>query len=517
MLHYFCKVHLYVVLNDFRSYISAHDGKADKYLSIMLLLGSIGYISGKIILGIFIDSYFKSALKAILITFILSPIFSTLFALSSSFQNETVRVSIFYVLWFVIHFVIASAWIGLVKLVSNWIPPSYHGRVMAICNLTWLFGDAVSRSIIEFVYDYFNNDWHSVFYFSSIVSAIAIIPTMLFIRDSPTNRGLPAVDDTKDNVYAKLTRTKARVARFGDDHIRKYGYDHDNEKYLRAGDSDTESNASSTRQPLSILSSPFESETSIMTLASPSNMYDPHNPERLGFCLLCKPLLKEPMFWNVLIMNFLYLFMMTLYKICFLRYLSDEVGLRKSRASTISLIVPFVGSISVIIAGIWLDKVKSKHWRLSIIPIFAAMTMMVLGGLAFFDPKDLRMKYVLILAVTFGLSVYGPYSLMTGVLAIDIGGQVSAGMVSGFTSAVGYLAVVIVGIIFDKDNISLREYKMMWMIGSGCCGGIVLIGIILFIYNRRAWLKNNPSYRSIKGGEEKQSLMEGLYGSYPAP
>ena len=295
MLHYFCKVHLYVVLNDFKAYISPNQQKAETYTGIMLSLGYIAYASGKIILGIFIDSYLKSALKAILITLILAPIFSILFALISP-ENETLRVTTVYILWFGIRFVIASAWIGLVKLVANWIPPTHHGRVMAFCNLSWLFGDSAARAALGFVYKSFDDQWRSVFYVSSVVTAIAIIPTLIFIRDSPLSRGLSAVDDTSDNVYAKHnTKLESDTVEI---QIEKETEDNDH--------------GSTGILPMSVVSN--EDEEIVITAMSSNTTKMP----KTGFCQIFKPLLREPLFFMVLLLNFQYLFMRELYNIFFI-------------------------------------------------------------------------------------------------------------------------------------------------------------------------------------------------------
>eukprot|EP00483_Globobulimina_turgida_P009986 UN10005 len=210
-------------------------------------------------------------------------------------------------------------------------------------------------------------------------------------------------------------------------------------------------------------------------------MFQNMNSEEKPTCWnLFKPLLSHPLFIMVLLLNFQYVFCREVYNIFFIAYLEDEVDIAKEKAATISAIVPFVGSISVVIAGVWLDKVKSKHWRLSIIPMFAVVTTFCLWCFAFIEPKTLGIVEITMLVVTFGLSLYGPYSLMSGVLAVDIGGQTSSGMVSGFISAAGYSAGIVVGFIHTAFS-----YKTMWFISTCCAGCIVLIGIVLVIYNKR--------------------------------
>eukprot|EP01084_Bolivina_argentea_P215151 365242_1 len=459
MLHYFCKVHLYVILNDFKEYIDPNSSsKADEYVGIMLSLGYVGYAVGKIILAIICDSYFKSALIPLLITLVGAPIFTFLFTINIT--NYTLRITISCILWFSIRFVIAAGWIGLVKLVANWVPPSHHGRVMAFCNLSWLFGDAMARSVLGWIYHYFDDDWRYVFYASAIVTAIAILPTVIFIRNTPISRGLPPIVDNQDNVYAIRKKRLAEERR----------KEREKKKYDTSKKKDEDSG--STMKPLSVLSMNEE-----------NNLLGKAISIKPSAWMTLKPLLYEPLFYMVLLMNFQYLFMRELYNIFFIAYLEDDqvpAVNDKAVASTISAIVPFVGSISVIFAGIWLDKIKSKHWRLSIIPIFSLVSMFCMGCFAILDPKSFSLQTIIFLVVLFGLSLYGPYSLMSGVLAVDIGGQTSAGMVSGFISAAGYSAGIIVSLISTTF-----EYEDMFLIATGCAGGIVIVGCVLFVYNKR--------------------------------
>jgi sugar phosphate permease len=105
------------------------------------------------------------------------------------------------------------------------------------------------------------------------------------------------------------------------------------------------------------------------------------------------------------------------------------------------------GALSILAMGwIW-DRTRPELHRWLIAGILAVLTVVLifLPGVAEAQPA---LGAALILAV--GLLVYGPYSLLAGVMAIETGGAELAASASGIIDAVGYLAGVLAGSALGK-------------------------------------------------------------------
>jgi sugar phosphate permease len=80
-----------------------------------------------------------------------------------------------------------------------------------------------------------------------------------------------------------------------------------------------------------------------------------------------------------------------------------------------------------------------------------------------------------------GFLAYGPYSLLAGVLAIEIRGKAYVGTVAGVVDGVGYLAAILAGQQFGRI-LDVGGYRL----GFACLAGLAAVaaGLCLFLYRR---------------------------------
>jgi sugar phosphate permease len=87
-----------------------------------------------------------------------------------------------------------------------------------------------------------------------------------------------------------------------------------------------------------------------------------------------------------------------------------------------------------------------------------------------------------------GFLVYGPYSLLGGVLSVEVRGKEFAATVSGLVDGTGYIAGVLSGVVFGKV-LMVGGYRL----GFESMAGLTLVSAVLccFLY-RRPSLDSSP-------------------------
>eukprot|EP01084_Bolivina_argentea_P108982 194788_1 len=439
---YFCRNHLYVVNTNFKTYLnSSNEQQAQKYLGIMLAFGYGAYLSGKIFFSLITDTWIKSGAKALMITMILAPITSFLFAIINIDNNESLRIIIVIILWCILRIAQASGWIGIVKIVSNWIPYQYHGRAMSFIALSFLLGDFVTRIILGAVLTY-TEKWQHIFMFSSAITMTFAIPTAILVRDNPTSRGLPTQLENPDNVY-----NGNMCAKTDDNSVESY-----------------ESNSHNKMETFDIGSNTNE-----------EIKYDYSYSNQTWRVL--KPLLNNFDFWLVLIYSFEFSLIREMFNTYSAMYLHENIGIETNVSAWISAAFPLMGLLSAPICGLWVDKIHKKHWRLIILPISAAVICICLSIFSIFD-EGLSIYSAGGLLFVCGFSLLGPYSLLAGVMSIDIGGQTSSALVCGAVDSAGYIGAILISLIS-----SFFSFQVMFGVAALVALCAVMTGIVQFKRN----------------------------------
>ena len=193
--YYFCRSNLSVVLPDLIHDLAQHGitaNEAQVRLGFIASAGTVAYAVGKFISGSVADLF--GGRRNFLAGMAGSILFTVLFVLSGGFP-------LFTLAWVGNRLFQSSGWVGLVKVASRWFSYSTYGTVMAVLSLSFLFGDAACRWVMSQLMAH-GIGWRGVFLAGAGSLAVLFLANLLFLRETPEERGLPAPEANPLNVYA---------------------------------------------------------------------------------------------------------------------------------------------------------------------------------------------------------------------------------------------------------------------------------------------------------------------------
>eukprot|EP00425_Heterocapsa_triquetra_P046666 CAMPEP_0195088308 /NCGR_PEP_ID=MMETSP0448-20130528/27909_1 /TAXON_ID=66468 /ORGANISM="Heterocapsa triquestra, Strain CCMP 448" /LENGTH=463 /DNA_ID=CAMNT_0040121949 /DNA_START=10 /DNA_END=1401 /DNA_ORIENTATION=+ len=170
---YFCTSDMYITQELFRE----AEGISSAQMSVLFAMGYVSSVMGKIAAGVLSDLWggkpvlMMSAAGYVICTLILSCVRGSFFS--------------FLCAWFVnCFFALGITWVAVVAMVSNWIPVSHMGRLMALVSLAPQLGDALARACLAVVIDSCA-DWRMVFRVAATVAFCITLPVALLLRNAP--------------------------------------------------------------------------------------------------------------------------------------------------------------------------------------------------------------------------------------------------------------------------------------------------------------------------------------------
>lgn len=193
--YYFCRSDLAVVLPELIQDLQKHGVSANQAqirLGLIASAGTIAYAIGKFVFGAVADML--GGRRNFLLGMAGSILFTIIFALGGGFP-------LFTLAWVGNRLVQSAGWSGLVKVSSRWFSYSTYGSVMAVLSLSFLFGDAACRWIMSQLMAH-GLGWRGVFFAAAASLGVLMVANLLFLRETPEERGLPAPEANPLNVYA---------------------------------------------------------------------------------------------------------------------------------------------------------------------------------------------------------------------------------------------------------------------------------------------------------------------------
>jgi len=175
-----------------------------------------------------------------------------------------------------------------------------------------------------------------------------------------------------------------------------------------------------------------------------------------GTLSLAWGLLQQPRFLIILALSFTMTLLRETFNIWSVDFLKEVGGASVGLAAFQSVGFDLAGAVSIIAMGIAYDRVPAyaRGWLVAGIMAVLAVVIAVL-------PMATRASPAVgpALVATVGLLVYGPYSLLAGVLAVETGGARLAATASGLVDGVGYLGGILsgtgLGALLDVGGYSL--------------------------------------------------------------
>ena len=160
-------------------------------------------------------------------------------------------------------------------------------------------------------------------------------------------------------------------------------------------------------------------------------------------------LLKIPQLWVVCGMAFSLYIMRETFNDWTVDYFKTEGGAAMSSQVAALLSTPFdaAGAVGIVLLGWMFDKLTGLRRT---VVLFS--TLALLAVLVYALPSLYRLGLWQVEATIglIGFLSYGPYSLLAGVLAVEIGGRNGVGTVAGLVDSSGYLATVFAGHYFGR-------------------------------------------------------------------
>ncbi|MEW6056386.1 MAG: MFS transporter [Bdellovibrionota bacterium] len=304
-------------------------------------------------------------------------------ALSALFSNGT-AITFFIICWSINRFFQSMGWGGLVNVMSRWFPKKSYGTAMGFMAISYQFGGVIAALFAAFLLSK-GVGWQGLFIVPAATLAVIGLLIYPFIQDNPSKN----LSDQPSLPVKNPKDTAVAV--------------HDGLTYLG----------------------------------------------RFRF------LLKKKQFLVMLSLSF----MLTLLRECFNVWVPayfSQMGLSASSSAFKSAVFPLLGCVGTLFAGWFSDRFLSGRRAPVMFGLMVGLLVSLLG-LAFVS--ELSEKASMLFGQWFTLSntamlliggvgffLLGPYSLVGGVVALDFGGQKTAGTAAGLLDGVGYLAATLSGI-----------------------------------------------------------------------
>jgi OPA family glycerol-3-phosphate transporter-like MFS transporter len=174
----------------------------------LLRIGSIGSVG---VIAYALGKFFLTGLgdywggrRNFLIGLAGATIFTLLFAFAGA-------LPLFTLAWIGNRLTQSIGWAGLVKVSSKWFDYSSYGLILGILSVSYLVGDAAARQQMEVLIEH-GYGWRALFVFAAIVAAVALVASVLFLRESRVEEGHAEAKPNPLNLYVDSESAPASVA-----------------------------------------------------------------------------------------------------------------------------------------------------------------------------------------------------------------------------------------------------------------------------------------------------------------
>lgn len=197
-------------------------------------------------------------------------------------------------------------------------------------------------------------------------------------------------------------------------------------------------------------------------------------------------LLSNPAFWMVCGLNFGLTLLREAFNTWCPQILHDNTDLGTRASAAASMIFPIAGGLAALTAGRLVDRLGWSPARMCL-PFLSLMVLC----LVLLASLDLRQHTVWTVALVAGAAFFliGPYSFLSGVMAIELGGKAGAASVVGLVDGAGYL-----GAIASGYGVGLLAEESGWSaaLGSLAAVGVGSLGLAWWQNRIQATRRPNP-------------------------
>lgn len=176
----------------------------------------------------------------------------------------------------------------------------------------------------------------------------------------------------------------------------------------------------------------------------PRMVYGDGAPPTTGLALL-RPLLATPTFWLICVLSSGLTFAREAFNIWIPTFLRATYGMTSGEAARWSALFPLMGGLSVIAMGIVGDRLGPGRRMTVAAPLVLVAGLAAAAASAPVVMADARLGLMALAVVA--LLLLGPYSLLAGALALEIGGPWGAATAAGLIDSAGYLGALLSGLL----------------------------------------------------------------------
>lgn len=192
--------------------------------------------------------------------------------------------------------------------------------------------------------------------------------------------------------------------------------------------------------------------------------------------------MRVPQFWVVCMLSFTLTLLRETFNTWTVDFFKVAGGPELSHRMAAFLSTPFdaLGAVGILGLGWLIGKLGPAQRRQVLFGI-----LMLVAGLVALLPLLARqhLGWATVAVGGVGFLAYGPYSLLAGILAVEIRGKAYVATVAGFVDGVGYLAAILAGQQFGR-LLDLGGYEL----GFGCLAGLAAVaaGLCQLLYRGTA-------------------------------
>jgi len=329
---------------------------------------------------------------------------------------------VFIIIWGANRFFQSMGWNALVKTASRWYPVQRQATIMGFLSLSFLFGDAIDRLFLG---------------------------GLLAIGEHSQGGPLALLANWR-SVFLIAAGTLALIA---------------------------------IMTALVLRSSPRDLGLEEPS-ANPQNVFGDAGQSTAAppILELLLPFFRSPLFWAICGINFGLTLVREAFNNWSSTYLKEVAGMTSGNAGIASLVFPLCGGLSAIIAGLLSDRLGGRHGRVVVPSLVLLIASLVLMGR--FDATGRPVAALALVGAT-AFFLIGPYSYLSGVMALDLGGKRGSATASGLIDGAGYL-----GGIASGWGVAIVARKYAWQgvflsLAAACCLTLV-VSLAYLILNERA-------------------------------
>jgi sugar phosphate permease len=194
-----------------------------------------------------------------------------------------------------------------------------------------------------------------------------------------------------------------------------------------------------------------------------------------------KELARIRRFWIVLGLSFILTLFRETFSTWTVDFIKTEGGEEVSTRIAAFLSTPFdaLGAVGILFLGWVFGRISSGQRSLLLLAMLSILAVIVWSLPNLFQHGRLA---VMVAVGAIGFLSYGPYSLLAGILAVEIRGPAYVATVAGMVDGVGYVASILAGRQFGQ-LVDAGGYQLGFQVLAGLALAAAVLS--LFLYERR--------------------------------